>query len=79
MTDELAQILAEYQGEHGALIPILQKVQEKYGYLPANALPEIAKVTRISESEIFGVASFYACHLSEIYAYQHSLTKEFKA
>lgn len=60
VADELTKILAEYQGEKGALIPILQKVQEKYGYLPQETISDIAKVTRMSESEIFGVASFYA-------------------
>ncbi len=58
--DELAKIVAEYGEEKGALIPVLQKVQEKFGYLPEEAISEIAKFTRMSESEIFGVASFYA-------------------
>jgi len=57
---ELAEILAEYEGEKGALIPILQKVQEKLGYLPEEAISKVAAFTRMSESEIFGVASFYA-------------------
>ena len=56
----LAEILAEYKEEKGALIPILQKVQEKSGYLRKEAISEIAKFFRVSESEIFGVASFYA-------------------
>jgi NADH-quinone oxidoreductase subunit E len=60
VSDELAEIMAEYKGEEGALIPILQKVQEKFGYLPKEAISEIAKLSRMSESEIFGVASFYA-------------------
>ena len=60
MSDELAKIVAEYKGEKGALIPILQKVQEKFGYLPKEAISEIAKFSRMSESEVFGVASFYA-------------------
>ncbi len=60
MHNELAEILAEYEGEKGALIPILQKVQEKFGYLREEAISEIAKFSGISESEIFGVASFYA-------------------
>jgi len=58
--NELVEILAKHEGEKGALIPILQKVQEKFGYLPEEAISEIAKSTRTSESEIFGVASFYA-------------------
>jgi NADH-quinone oxidoreductase subunit E len=60
LPDELAKIVAEYKGERGALIPILQKVQEKFGYLPEEAISEIAKFSRMSESEVFGVASFYA-------------------
>lgn len=60
LPDELAQIVAEYGGEKGALIPILQKVQEKFGYLSEEAISRIAKLCRISESEVFGVASFYA-------------------
>jgi len=60
MTNELASVLVGFQGEEGSLIPILQKVQEKYGYLPSEAISEVAKFTRMSESEIFGVASFYA-------------------
>ena len=60
MPDELAKIVAEFKGEKGALIPILQKVQEKFGYLPKEAISEIAKSCGMSESEVFGVASFYA-------------------
>jgi NADH-quinone oxidoreductase subunit E len=60
VSDVLAKIMAAYKGEKGALIPILQKVQEKFGYLPKEAISEIAKFSRMSESEVFGVASFYA-------------------
>ncbi len=60
LSDELAQIVAEYGGEKGALIPILQKVQERYGYLSEEAVSRIAKLCRMSQSEVFGVASFYA-------------------
>ena len=60
MPEELAKIVAEYGGEKGALIPILQKVQEKFGYLPEETIAEIAKSCGMSESEVFGVATFYA-------------------
>ena len=56
----LDEILAEHKGEKGALIPILQKVQQKLGYLSPEAIAEVSKFTKFSESEIFGVASFYA-------------------
>ena len=60
MVTQLSDILAEYRAEQGSLIPILQKVQEHCGYLPEEAISEVAKFTRLTESEIFGVASFYA-------------------
>jgi NADH-quinone oxidoreductase subunit E len=53
-------LLAPYEGERGALIPILQKVQAELGYLPEEAIAEIARFLRVSESEVYGVASFYA-------------------
>ena len=60
MNDELTEILAPYQGQKGALIPVLQRVQNRLGYLSEEEIREIAKFLRISPSEVFGVASFYA-------------------
>lgn len=42
------------------LIPILQKVQSKQGYISPEAIRLISKYLRISRSRIFGVASFYS-------------------
>ena len=60
MEQELTQILAPYKGEKGALVPILQKVQEELGYLSEEAVSQIAKFLRVSSSEVFGVLTFYA-------------------
>lgn len=60
MVEQLAEILKPYRGERGTLIPVLQKVQESLGYLSQEAVTQIAKFLKVSESEIFGVASFYA-------------------
>ncbi len=60
MVEHLAEILDPYRGERGTLIPVLQKVQESFGYLSQEAVSQIAKFLKVSESEIFGVASFYA-------------------
>lgn len=61
MTDEinLETILNEFKGNRGELVPILQQVQELLGYLPKSAIKKIAKFTRLTESHVFGVASFY--------------------
>ncbi len=58
--EQLLQILAPHQGQRGALIPVLQKVQAELGYLPEEAISEIAYFLGVSESEVYGVASFYA-------------------
>jgi len=60
LEEQLAEILNPYKGERGTLIPVLQKVQESFGYLSQEAVSQVAKFLRVSESEIFGVASFYA-------------------
>lgn len=44
----------------GKLIPLLQKAQARQGYLPREALRQIARELRIPESKVYGVATFYA-------------------
>ena len=58
--EKFEAILAEYGTQDGALTPILQKSQEVFGYLPEEVMARIAKVTRLKEAKVFGVASFYA-------------------
>lgn len=62
MTDlsRLTRVLEQFKGKQGALIPILQRTQDIYGYLPKEALHFISKQTRIPLSQIHGVATFYA-------------------
>lgn len=43
----------------GDLIPILQEIQNQYGYLPADVLSEMSDRTSIPASRIYGVATFY--------------------
>jgi NADH-quinone oxidoreductase subunit E len=57
---ELDQILSHYSGDSSELIPLLQEAQEKFGYLPREAIQRIARFLRLSESTVFGVATFYA-------------------
>ena len=60
MEDRLGTILEPYKGQGTQLIPILQEVQAEYGYLPEEAMMEIAKTTGVPESQVYGVATFYA-------------------
>lgn len=58
--DRVNTILARHSGQKDELIPILQEVQEEFGYLPAEAMQKVAKFLHISDSAVFGVATFYA-------------------
>ena len=54
-------ILSKYnQATPADLIPILQQMQDAYGYLPRNAIEEITTRTRIPLSKIYGVITFYS-------------------
>ena len=56
----MSAILSAYQGTKNELIPILQRVQGTYGYLPEAEMSEVARITKLPESRVYGVATFYA-------------------
>ena len=63
MTDNftpVANILKEYEYDPSKLIPILQKVQDVYRYLPEDVMRYIAHELEISPAKVFGVATFFA-------------------
>ncbi len=56
----LDDVFQRHRGQRGALIPILQDAQAIYGYLPKEVLQEIAHHLDMSNSTVYGVATFYA-------------------
>jgi NADH-quinone oxidoreductase subunit E len=56
----LKKIFSVFEGKKGGLISILQRVQEEFGYLPEDALNEIAWFLKVPPSQVFSVATFYA-------------------
>jgi NADH-quinone oxidoreductase subunit E len=56
----LDRILEEFKTHKGAVIPILQRTQDVYGYLPKAVLRAISQKTNLPLSQLFGVATFYA-------------------
>jgi NADH-quinone oxidoreductase subunit E len=54
------KLLRSFKGEEGDLIPILQKFQQKFGYISEEDIRVISQFLKISENQIFGVASFYS-------------------
>ncbi|MCX6565338.1 MAG: NAD(P)H-dependent oxidoreductase subunit E [Candidatus Aminicenantes bacterium] len=57
--DELDDLLKESGSRSRDTIPVLHKVQERFGHVPPEALPTIARRLHVSESELYGVLSFY--------------------
>ncbi len=58
--EQLADILARYSRERSSLIPVLQEVQQRFGYLPEEAMQETANFLQLSNSTVYGVSTFYA-------------------
>jgi NADH-quinone oxidoreductase subunit E len=52
--------LWNYEGEKGALIPLLQSAQDTYGYIPETAIDQISEIVNIPAAEIYGVITFYS-------------------
>lgn len=55
----LIPLLEAYRDQPGSLIPVLQKAQDIYGYLPQSVMQAIARGLQIKPARVFGVASFY--------------------
>lgn len=58
--DALLQVIAELKDDKGALMPILQKAQDIYGYLPLEVQTIISNETGIPLEKIYGVVTFYS-------------------
>lgn len=57
--EELRDVIRKHSGRSGSVIPVLQEVQEAFGYLPEAAVRWVAERLDIPESRFFGVATFY--------------------
>ena len=58
-------VLERHAAEPGALLPILHDVQDALGYIPAEAVPAIAKGLNLSRAEVHGVITYYHHFRSE--------------
>ncbi len=59
-TEELRELVAEFEPGRGHVLPALHKVQDKYGYVPRKAIDVIARQLNTTPALVFGTVSFYA-------------------
>lgn len=68
-TDEIETITSDIveglQSLEGPMLPILNEIQERFGYVPKNSLPVIADKLNLSKAEVHGVVSFYHDYRTE--------------
>jgi NADH-quinone oxidoreductase subunit E len=55
----MEKIMSESNKVQRELIHLLHDAQNKFGYIPAQSIYQISRELKISESEIFGVLTFY--------------------
>jgi NADH:ubiquinone oxidoreductase subunit E len=58
--EKLNNIIDEHKGEKWGLIPLLQEVQEHFGYIPPESIDPIAEAMNMFPSQVQGVITFYA-------------------
>jgi NADH:ubiquinone oxidoreductase subunit E len=56
----IKEIVNEFSQQKWALIPLVQKIQDEFGYIPPQSMPIIAKNLRLFTSQVQGVISFYS-------------------
>ena len=57
---KLKKIISDHKDERGCLMPVMQKAQDIYGYLPIEVQEMIAEGLNVPLEEVYGVATFYA-------------------
>lgn len=52
-------IIDDFKSKPGALLPLLHAIQDRFSYIPEDAVVLIAKTLKLSRAEVHGVISFY--------------------
>lgn len=56
---EIQQAIAPHAELPGAMLPVLHAIQDRFGYIPSNAIDLVASALRVSKAEVEGIISFY--------------------
>ena len=58
--DVIDAIVYKYNTQPGAVMPVLQEIQNTYGYVPKAAMQRVAENMDISTSQLYGIVTFYS-------------------
>jgi len=56
---ETTKALKRFSKQRENLVPILQQVQARLGYIPPEAMVEVAELLKIPEMDVYSVVTFY--------------------
>jgi NADH:ubiquinone oxidoreductase subunit E len=57
---QIEKIIAGYRGKKWGLIPLVQEIQEKVGFIPPESIPRIASALKLFPSQVQAVITFYS-------------------
>lgn len=56
---QLKKIVDQYSQQRWPLIPLVQKIQNEFGYIPPESIPILARTIKLFPSQVQGIISFY--------------------
>lgn len=59
MQARLERVIEDTKDLEGPCLPVLKAVQDEFGYVPAGAIPVVARALNLSRAEVHGVLTFY--------------------
>ena len=59
-TLEIQQLISEFRPGSADLLPALHTIQQRYGYVPKEAIPVVARGLHLGEAHVYGAVTFYA-------------------
>jgi NADH-quinone oxidoreductase subunit E len=60
--DRIEKIFAKYPDKRSAVMPLLYLAQEEYGWLPPEAMSEVAALCEIDRTQVNSIAGFYTMY-----------------
>ena len=60
MEEKLDKVINKHEGKPGAIISVLEDIQETQGYLPKEILEQVSEKMKVPLSQLFSMATFYS-------------------